>query len=464
MLIVALREGYLCVAQLANGISAPVGTMLNPGIVGCFFSIVCSVLFVEMSKIQNRIGRLCFVLLLCPFIVLIIITKSRLAILALITSVLCFFSLSIKYSIFIKTHIVSIVISLVALFSVLYFVKKPSADGRVYMSKIAVMSICHNGVWGAGIDSYSGRFGEEQFKYYSGCDESKRVYLSTIVDNELKGSMHACSPATSFNEFLRLGVEYGVIALLLSIFITIKSIIILIKKNDALGYGLLSLSIISLFSYPHCFGIFCLLLSLFVGAASSLEVPIHRDSYFKVFFIRNYVDVLLIGLLLYSELPQLELKTILRNNEDNLSFLYKYEDFDNVCRQCVELNDGQHTNLKILYMYGVSLSMIGEYEKSDSILHIGALKSSDPIFWQEIGHNNFRRAKYDDAEYSYLRSFLMVPNRITPLLYLAQLYSHTGDREKLDKLADYSDSFVPKIPSGTTREYQKRIKQIANGE
>ena len=58
----------------------------------------------------------------------------------------------------------------------------------------------------------------------------------------------------------------------------------------------------------------------------------------------------------------------------------------------------------------------------------------------------------------------MVPNRITPLLYLAQLYYHTGDKEKLDKIVEFSDSFVPKVPSGTTREYQKRIKQFANGE
>ena len=464
MLIFALREGCLCVAQIIKGVSSPVGTMLNPGIVGCFFSIVCSVLFVEINKVQYRGWRFLLWSLICPFIVIILFSKSRLALLALITSALCFFSLSKKYSALVKKNIVSIVISLVALFLALYFAKKPSADGRVYMTKFAVMSILHNGIWGSGIDSYTGRFGEEQFKYYSDCNENERVGISAIVDNELKGSKYACAPATAFNEFLRLGVEYGVIALLFSLFIIIKSIIVLLKENDALGYGLLSLFIISLFSYPHCFAIFCLLLSLFMGAAGSQEIAKLEDNHQKIILIRNYVAVVLLGLMLYSELPQLNEMRIISNKKDNIAFMFKYEDYDNVCRQCAELYDGKHTNLDLLYMYGVSLSMIGEYEKSDFVLHMGASRCSDPIFWQEIGHNYYRCAKYEDAEYSYLRSFLMVPNRITPLLYLAQLYYYTGDKEKLDKIAEYSDSFVPKIPSGTTREYHKRIKQFANGE
>lgn len=464
MLIFALREGILCLEQIVNGLSSPVGTMLNPGIVGCFFSIVCSVLFVEINKIQKRGWRLFLGLLLCPFIVIILFTKSRLALLALITSVLCFFSLSTKNSAFVKKNIVLIVISLVALFSVLYYAKKPSADGRVYMAKIAVMSILHNGVWGSGIDSYSGRFGEEQFKYYSDCNKNEKVDISSVVDNDLKGSKYACSPATAFNEFLRLGVENGVIAMLLSLLIIIKSIIVLLKNNDALGYGLLSLFIFSLFSYPHCFAIFCLLLSLFIGAASSQEMSISEDNYQNFILIHNYVDILLLGLMLYSELPQLKVKSTISNKKDNITFMFKYEDYDNVCHQCAELYDGKHTDLDLLYMYGVSLSMTGESQKSDFILHMGASRCSDPIFWQEIGHNYFRSAKYEDAENSYLRSFLMVPNRITPLLYLAQLYYHTGDKEKLDKIVEFSDSFVPKVPSGTTREYQKRIKQFANGE
>lgn len=95
---------------------------------------------------------------------------------------------------------------------------------------------------------------------------------------------------------------------------------------------------------------------------------------------------------------------------------------------------------------------------------MGASRSCNPVFWHEIGHNSVRNKRYDEAEQSYIRSFMMVPNRMTPLLYLAQLYNHIGDDEKLRKIASYSDTFRPKIPSYTTKEYHDKIMQMAYGE
>lgn len=462
MLFVAFRESYLSIWQLIEGADVPVGSMINPVIEGCMFSITCCVSFVAIQRIPKKKIRVILLFLLSPFIILILLTKSRLALIELIIPILCYFSLNNKYSVLVKKHAVLIIVSLVTLFSVLYVVKKPSADGRFYMAKIAVLSISHNGVFGSGTESYSGRFGEEQYKFFGG--NEGEVDINTIVNNDLRGSMYACSPATAFNEFLRLGVEYGVIAMLLSVIIIIKSIIVLLKKNDALGYGLLSLFITSLFSYPHCFVIFCLFLSLFVGAASSLDLPLLEGKNAHALLIRNYVDVILIGLMLYSELPELRHKQELEKKEDNITFLFKYKEYQTVCDYCSELFDRSIANLDLLYEYGVSLSLIGQYEKSDSILHIGASNCSDPIFWQEIGHNNLRSENYEAAEKAYFRSFLMVPNRITPLLYLAQLYHHIGDKEKLTIIAEYSDHFIPKVPSNTTREYQKIIKELANEE
>ena len=118
----------------------------------------------------------------------------------------------------------------------------------------------------------------------------------------------------------------------------------------------------------------------------------------------------------------------------------------------------------VLYGYGVSLSMMGQYEKSDSILREGASRSSNPVFWHEIGNNYVRSSSFDRAEEAYIRSFMMVPNRMTPLLYLAQLYHSTGDKEKLERIAAFSETFQPKVPSYTTKQYHETIKQLANEE
>ena len=125
---------------------------------------------------------------------------------------------------------------------VMYFLKKPSADGRFYMAKIAVKSIVHNGIWGAGADSYAGAFGYEQYRYFS--DYSDNVNLNSLVSLDKGDTGYACTPLTAFNEFLRLGVEYGLIAMLLVLYVFIRGMVVLIKNGSSLGYGLLSLFVI----------------------------------------------------------------------------------------------------------------------------------------------------------------------------------------------------------------------------
>ena len=97
-------------------------------------------------------------------------------------------------------------------------------------------------------------------------------------------------------------------------------------------------------------------------------------------------------------------------------------------------------------------------------MRVCASRCCNPELWHEIGHNYVRSGNYDKAEQSYIRSFLMVPNRMTPLLYLAQLYHNTGDKEKLEIIASYADSFEPKVPSYTTQEYHDMILKMAYEE
>lgn len=462
LLTVSLRETYIGIIQLLQGAPYPVGTLLNPNIFACLLSIACSILLVLAFELRNRVLRVMLYISVGTFAVMILLSKSRLAVLSVIVPVMCFFSLNSRSSGFIKKHIMLISIMLTVLFAVMYFLKKPSADGRIYMAKIAVKSIVHNGIWGSGADSYAGVFGNEQFLYYS--DYSDNVNLKTLVSLDKGDNVYACTPLTAFNEFLRLGVEYGLIAMLLALYIFLRGMVVLIKNGSSLGFGLLSLFVISQFSYPHCYSVYCLLLSIFVGAAGSMDCHITRPWFKCIPLIGNAVGVLLFGTMLFLELPQIEYRNKLDKMENDIAFFFRNGEFATVCDYCEKQIDKDFLSLNLLYEYGVSLSMTGQYEKSDSILKVGASRSSNPIFWHEIGHNNVRREYYDKAELSYIRSFLMVPNRITPLYYLAQLYNHIGDTEKLSIIASYSDTFKPKIPSYTTKEYKESIRQMANEE
>ena len=462
LLAVSLRETYIGIMQLLQGAPYPVGTLLNPNIFACLLAIACSILIVLAFELRNRVLRVLLYMVIGSFTVMILLSKSRLAVLSVIVPVLCFLCLNPRFSGFIRKHIVPISIMLFVLFMVMYFLKKPSADGRFYMAKIAVKSIVHNGIWGAGADSYAGAFGYEQYRYFS--DYSDNVNLNSLVSLDKGDTGYACTPLTAFNEFLRLGVEYGLIAMLLVLYVFIRGMVVLIKNGSSLGYGLLSLFVISQFSYPHCYSVYCLLFSIFIGAAGSIDFQFTNTGSKCIPLVGNAVGVLLFGTMLFLELPQMEYRNKLDKMESDIAFFFRNGEFTAVCDYCEEQIDKNFLSLNLLYEYGVSLSMTGQYEKSDSILRAGASRSSNPIFWHEIGHNNVRRENFDEAEKSYIRSFMMVPNRITPLYYLAQLYHHIGETEKLSRIASFSDTFKPKIPSYTTKEYYEGIRQMANGD
>jgi len=461
ILLVSISEAYAGIQQLLQGVPYPVGTLLNPNIFACLLSVTCSILVVIIFRLKRRLFRVLLYCIVGTCAILMFCSKSRLALLSVIVPILCFLSLNPRFSGIVKRHIISICIVLVATFTALYFLKKPSADGRVYMAKIATKAIIHNGIWGTGPDSYAGRFGQEQHRHFS--DGGDDADINTLLLFDSRDAKFACTPLTSFNEFLGIGVEYGVVAMLLALYIMLRAVLVHIRIGSPLGYGLLSMFIVSQFSYPHCYSVYCLLLSIFTGAAGSMDYRM-KEEYKSCTWIVNVVEALFFGLMLFLELPQMDIKKQIDDRESDMAFFFKNQEYSIVCDYCNGIPDKELFSLNLLYEYGVSLSMTGQYEKSDSILRVGASRSSNPGFWHEIGHNYVRSKSFDKAEQSYIRSFLMVPNRMTPLLYLAQLYHSIGDKEKLDGIAAFADTFKPKVPSYTTKEYHETIKRLADGE
>ncbi|MBO4561433.1 MAG: O-antigen ligase family protein [Bacteroidaceae bacterium] len=462
LLLVSSREAYSGILQLLQGAPYPVGTMLNPNIFSCLLSIACSIIIVLLFNLKNRLLKIPLYIVAGTFAVLMVFSKSRLALLSTLLPAMCFLCLNPKTSGFIKKHIAIISIVFIASFAALYLWKKPSADGRLYMARIAVKIISRNWIWGTGPDSFAGAFGVEQFGRFSGYSDN--VDINSIVSLDSGDMKYACTPMTAFNEYLRMGVEYGLVAMLLSFYIMVRGTIVLIRNKSPLGYGFLSLFVISLFSYPHCFSIYCLLLSVFMGSAGSMDCQLTTKGFRFVPWAINVFDVLFFGYMLFLELPQIEYRRHLDDKESDIAFFFKNEEYSTVCDYCEKMSDYDLYSLNLIYEYGISLSMTGQFEKSDSILRVGASRCSNPVFWHEIGHNHVRNGHYDEAEKSYIKSFLMVPNRMTPLLYLAQLYHHIGDTAKLERIASYSDKFKPKVPSYTTKEYHDKIKQLADGE
>jgi len=110
-----------------------------------------------------------------------------------------------------------------------------------------------------------------------------------------------------------------------------------------------------------------------------------------------------------------------------------------------------------LYEYGHSLSLVGEYEKSDSILKMGYHASSDPVFLNAMGNNWLYQNQFEKAEEMYCESFFSLPNRMYPLYSLARLYFEKQDYNKLNKVYQLVSLFQPKIESGYTKKMRLEI-------
>ena len=119
-------------------------------------------------------------------------------------------------------------------------------------------------------------------------------------------------------------------------------------------------------------------------------------------------------------------------------------------------------NYKFLFDYGHSLNKLGEYEKSNEILHLGTKLSNDPMFHNIIGNNYLSIREYEKAEKSYMRAYHLVPNRIYPLYLLTKLYHEQGDTVKTIELCRKVIEFIPKIYSPAVSEIKENTEALLN--
>ncbi len=99
----------------------------------------------------------------------------------------------------------------------LYTQKKDSANGRLLIRKVSYNMFKENPLLGNGVNSFQAHYMDYQAKYFKDNPTSK---YSQLADN----TKHP------FNEFIKIGVEYGVVGLLI-VFSVIFFVIQLSLKN-----------------------------------------------------------------------------------------------------------------------------------------------------------------------------------------------------------------------------------------
>ena len=471
---VELTIGYLQlfgILKSRNSSYAITGLFNNPGPYGGFLAVCISLLAAYYVKNKNgqRIdffSKLLFgsaSVIAAASLVILPSTQSRTAILAIGCSMV-FLALATEriramMKPFLKKYGLWLMLGLAVIGIGAYFYKKQSADGRFFMDKICIKTMCENGWKGVGIGGFGGAYGEVQASYFKKqIDEKGKDDLdwSAINRHDL---LTADCPDNAFNEYLFIGVEAGPITMFLFIGIIVFAIIISFKRGTIWCYGLTALAVFAMFSYPlHVLQFQVMLPVLLAAAMSDVEAnEIGKKSHELVF---QFSTIVLLSILSFMKGPEITKYRQAENSWKKTERWHYSNYYEYVIEDCDSLLPYMKNHERFLFAFGQSLNKTGDYVKSDSILKIGTEISCDPMFWNVMGNNSLALGKYREAEERYKHAFYMVPNRLYPLYLLAQLYHTEGDTMRFLDMADRVEKFLPKVESANTEQLRSVIREL----
>lgn len=352
------------------------GSLDNPGPYGGLIAILLAILGAYV--IQNRDTEKSYAKILtilssisCALSIIVLpATMSRAAWLALGVAALVLGFKEFHLAEWIRKQkavasITSVIVILIM--AGVFFLKKDSAIGRLHIWHMELRAIAEEPLTGHGKGSVLGVYGDTQAEYFA---EKERPEIITKV---------AGCPEYAFNEYLKIGVEYGIPAMLGVILVLILLITILLKLQSPLAYGLITLCVFAFFSYP---------------------------------------------------LEAIHIKSDAENDWDSIRYLSSMELYEDATVELAPLYNDLKDNYRYMYDYGYALHKCKRYQESTDILNEGAAISSDPMFYNIVGKNYEAMGLYEEAEQAYLRAHYMVPQRLFPLTLLMRMHIRLGNNNE----------------------------------
>ena len=208
--------------------------------------------------------------------------------------------------------------------------------------------------------------------------DTQAEYFADKEHTEIITKVAGC-PEYAFNEYLKIGVEYGIPSMLGAIVCLILVIALLMKFSSPFAYGLIAFCVFAFFSYP---------------------------------------------------LEAIHIKSEAEKEWESIRYLVSMELYEDAVEELVPLYNDLKDNYRYMYDYGYALHKCQHYQESTEILKQGAAISSDPMFYNIIGRNQEAMGLYEEAEKAYLHAHYMVPQRLYPLTLLMRMHIRLGNNNE----------------------------------
>lgn len=343
------------------------------------------------------------------------------------------------------------ILAALVLSSGLYLWKKQSADGRMQLYSLCVRAICKSPVTGCGPGHFQRTVSMEQ----AACFEPSVTVENGIpaIRNVDMPRIHRSQAITSaFCDPLQLGVELGCSGMIGLLGLMFSVILSLCRFCRPLAAMACVLAVTSLFSYTFAVWKFGLLGGVLTGQA----MPCRKDRHASG-LIAWAVPGLVAAVWFLSAGVGIQKNWKGWQKERCLLDLGEYEAF-------VRCESNRYNILcfdkEFLNDLAFALSSGGDIGRSDSILQTGYAMTGNPSFMLQMGDNCMLRGKTTAARELYFKAFMALPDRLLPLVRIAETYFHESDTARLEAMKIMVGGFHTHVETGLADKLRNELEQM----
>jgi O-antigen ligase len=324
-----------------------------------------------------------------------------------------------------------------------FLLKKDSANGRLLLWKITATAMVEQPFAGTGLGGFPAAYAKRQAAYFaSGNYSATEAFV-------------AGTPEYAFNEFLQIGVERGIPALLAFLsFIGISLYKGVKRRQYGVAGGIGALCVFSLASYPLQLPEFSIVL-LFLSAIAVTG----RKSKGTINSLFILIPVFILSAVIYTS--RQDMKKHYRD-WSKAQQLYNSKAYETALPQYEALYPSLKHKPEFLFEMGQCQSKTGQYAPAVSTLKRASLLSADPMIHYMIARNEQQRKNYEEAERILIHAINILPERIYPYYLLVRLYNEPDfyQETKLKAAANAVLTKEPKVLSTAIQEMRKETKLL----
>ncbi len=439
------HQGYL---DVTNDYFSLLGSFVSPNSLGAYLSFVLIISTWFLSH-KNTVKKVFynFILFSSLFIsCIILISNSRSSWVALMVC-LTVYLLNSKTTkiIFKKTSLIKrivIVISLGVLFVFiakhLYDLKPESVKGRLFAAKISLFEVSKKPLYGHGLFSFSGVYNKGKADYF---------YLKERTWSETKVATYLFNP---YNDYILVLVEIGCIGLLIFfclVFFLLKNTSL--NKFSKLGLYLTTNGLVLALFYSASSSILLSMMIMF--GAAILSSNYKKDSLFKIpcrFWVN--LPILLTSLyFMYFILFRLIYK------EDAKRYSPKIVSSTELTNAINSTED----NFSSKYLIGEKLYNSGHKSTGIDLMEIAFKNCYAPKIGRKLAYFYLELGNYKRAKEIFILNNHIEPYRYTPKMDLLYFYKKTNNYKKVLKLSEKIIDFPVKVNSPKVLDCKRRASQ-----